>query len=103
MAEELEGSDLPRFNDFYDLDSFRDLVFHVQEQQFTIPRLQDVLSRHGLDFLGFTTLRKTSTQAFQDTFPQDPEMRDLDNWHSFELDHPETFTSMYAFWCVKSP
>jgi hypothetical protein len=28
-------------------------------------------------------------------------MIDLDHWHGFEQEHPETFAGMYQFWIVK--
>jgi hypothetical protein len=29
-------------------------------------------------------------------------MTDLDRWHAFEQDNPDTFASMYRFWVQKS-
>ena len=39
--------------DFYSTSMFRDLLFHVQEHRFTIPRIRDYLDELGLFFCGF--------------------------------------------------
>ncbi len=89
------------FRDFFDLDSARDLMFHVQEHRYTIPQLADMLDRHGLEFLGFRFEKPTVKQSYAQRFPEDPEMRDLERWHQFELAEPRTFAGMYEFWCRK--
>ena len=40
-------------------------------------------------------------QAYLERFPDDPDCLDLANWHAFEQDRPDTFRSMYQFWCRK--
>ncbi len=99
VGQEPDIRDLAGMADFFDLDSFRDLVFHVQEHQFTIPELDALLSRQGLTFLGFSGLRRPIQQAFAERFPQDGAQRDLEAWHGFEADNPATFRGMYKFWC----
>ena len=39
--------------DFFSLSTIRDLLFHVQEHRFTIPRIRDYLDELGLFFCGF--------------------------------------------------
>ena len=90
-----------KMSDFFDLDSFRDLVFHVQEHQFTVPQLKDMLDRQGLRFLGFYDLSRPRYQAFVERFPDPASLLDLDCWAAFEEDHPDTFVAMYKFWCRK--
>ena len=43
------------YSDFYSLSELKDLLFHVQEHRFTIPQIQDCLSKLGLKFCGFET------------------------------------------------
>ena len=88
--------------DFFDLDSFRDLVFHVQEHQYDIPEIAAMLRRHGLEFLGFTQLRATDTRAFAQRFPTPGAERDLDCWAEYEHATPTCFLGMYDFWCRRS-
>ena len=99
---ELKGSSLTTFADFFDLDSCRDLVFHVQEHRFTIPTLRQFLAKQNLEFLGFTLADDRILQAFRVQFPESSAMRDLDCWQAFEEANPWTFREMYQFWCQKS-
>ena len=90
-----------RLSDFFDLDSFRDLVFHVQEHQYTVPGLKEMLERQDLEFLGFTMQSREPFDAFLERFPQPGALADLDNWAAFEEDNPDIFLNMYQFWCRK--
>lgn len=88
-------------SDFFDLDSFRDLVFHVQEHCFTVPQLKDLLERHGLRFLGLPETSGKQRELYRALYPEDSEMRDLDRWHEVETANPDCFISMYDLWCQK--
>jgi tetratricopeptide (TPR) repeat protein/2-polyprenyl-3-methyl-5-hydroxy-6-metoxy-1,4-benzoquinol methylase len=98
------GSDIPKvlkFSDFYSMSECRDLLFHVQEHQFTIPQIEDVLQELSLEFLGFELYNQTSLRNFRTAFPQDDALTSLGSWHQFEQANPDTFASMYQFWCRK--
>ena len=99
VGEEPDLQDMASMSDFFDLDSFRDLVFHVQEHQFTIPEIGALLARQGLEFLGFSGLKRSVQGAFAERFPQAEAVTDLEAWHAFETDNPVTFRGMYKFWC----
>lgn len=86
--------------DFYGLSECRDLLFHVQERRYTIPELADALRRLGLQFIGFSVEDAVSKQ-YSDSFPDDKFGTNLNNWHEFETQHPDTFTGMYQFWSQK--
>ena len=88
-----------RYGDFFTTGECRDLLFHVQERQFTIPEIKDFLTENGLTFLGFTG---TVAQAYRSRFPEDQAMTDLDRWHAFETENPMTFVNMYQFWVQKA-
>ncbi len=88
------------FTDFYTLDGCRDLVMHVCEHQFTVPRIADCLDRLGLRFLGFEC-DEGMRRRFSQMFPDDDPNANLKAWHSLEEAYPETFKSMYTFWCCK--
>ena len=97
--EEASIDQLVTLSDFFDLDSFRDLVFHVQEHQFTVPDLKAMLERQGLAFCGFIGLRPTVFQQFQRRFPEPASLTDMDCWTAFEDENPDSFIGMYEFWC----
>ncbi|MEW6769462.1 MAG: methyltransferase domain-containing protein [Pseudomonadota bacterium] len=88
-----------QFSDFYSMSEFRDLLFHVQEHQFTIPQIAGILKDLGFTFLGFETLVRN---AYIKRFPDDPNAVSLGNWHVFETENPATFAAMYQFWIQKN-
>lgn len=92
---------LERFSDFFLTSNLRDLVFHVQEHQFSLPEISAMLARNGLEFLGFRSLEGDVRRRYAGETPQDPMQTDLIQWDAFELRHPGTFNSMYNFWCRK--
>lgn len=87
--------------DFYSVSGCRDLLFHVQEHRFTLPRIAEAIGQLGLDFVGFDSLDLGAVSKYRARFPDDPEMRSLANWDAFERDHPDTFPNMYQFWLRK--
>lgn len=94
---------LVRNEDFYSMSGCRDLLFHVQEHRFTLPQVRDMIASLGLAFAGFELADIGITAArYRARYPQDAAMIDLDNWHRFEEEHPDTFSRMYQFWVRKS-
>ncbi len=87
--------------DFYSTSMVRDLLFHVQEHRFTIPRLGDALTRTGLEFLGFTFADPAAKRGYARSYPGDPNMLDLGNWAALEARQPGLFRAMYQFWARK--
>ena len=86
--------------DFYTTSSFRDLVLHVQEQRFTIPKISKLIQKYNLQFLGFTDpyLKKDYLKYFK----HDINALSLQNWNKFEIEHPDIFRGMYQFWVKKN-
>lgn len=86
--------------DFYATSGCRDLLFHVQEHRFTLPQLKAALRKLGLIFIGFA-LEPEVMGDYARRFPEDRARADLDGWHRFETERPDTFARMYAFWVQK--
>ncbi len=86
--------------DFFTTSTCRDLMFHVQEHPFEIPRIKAMLQAHGLRFLGFF-LEPEVLNAYRRAFPQDLAGVDLDAWAAFKASNPHTFLGMYQFWAQK--
>jgi tetratricopeptide (TPR) repeat protein/SAM-dependent methyltransferase len=86
--------------DFYTMSECRDLLFHVQEHHYTLPQLKENLLELDLAFLGFT-LESDVSKRYRERFPEDISQTDLDKWHTFELENPDTFKGMYQFWLQK--
>jgi 2-polyprenyl-3-methyl-5-hydroxy-6-metoxy-1,4-benzoquinol methylase len=83
--------------DFFSISECRDLLFHIQEQRFSIPAIKHMLEDRGLLFLGFQ-LAPSILKRYAERFPEDQAKTNLDNWHIFETENPATFISMYQFW-----
>jgi SAM-dependent methyltransferase/tetratricopeptide (TPR) repeat protein len=88
--------------DFYSTSMVRDLLFHVMEHRFTIPRIADLLARNGLRFLGFTFPDSRAKDLYRTTYPADPGLVDLGNWAALESIHPWLFRGMYQFWTARA-
>ncbi len=89
-------------NDFYSMSMCRDLLFHVQEHQFTPPQLGEMLRALDLEFLGFAELAQDTVARYRRMFPEDPRMTDIANWDSYERQYPDTFSAMFLLWCRKA-
>jgi SAM-dependent methyltransferase len=84
---------IARNEDFYSMSGCRDLLFHVQEHRFELPRIESMLRELGLRFLGFEFADSGAALA---RYRGDP--LDLQAWHRFEQQFPDTFSRMYQFW-----
>lgn len=90
----LLGSD-----DFYSMSGCRDLLFHVQEHQFTLPEIRMALDELNLRFCGFDFGDVTILNAFSAQNPAPGASLDLAAWDHFEQANPHIFSGMYQFWC----
>jgi SAM-dependent methyltransferase len=93
---------LVSFNDFYSLSECRDLLFHVQEHRFTLPKIETALKALELRFLGFEIRGQRALKQFKESHSNNNALTSLSLWHKFELENSDTFRSMYQFWCQKS-
>ncbi len=87
---------LTRSDDFYSMSECRDLLFHPQEHRLTLPDIKAFLTANNLQFAGFV-LPPPVLRRFTLRFPAAAALADLDCWHAFESDAPETFAGMYLF------
>jgi SAM-dependent methyltransferase len=92
--------DVARAGDFFSMSECRDLLFHVQERRLTIPEIKSFIAENGLRFIGFEFAPQVM-QHYRNVFGGDRFMRDLDRWHAFETEKPDTFAGMYQFWLQK--
>jgi len=88
------------FSDFFTTNECRDLLFHVQERQMTLPQIKTFLAETGVQFAGFV-LDAATAQLFAARFPESSALLDLDRWHAFETQAPATFAKMYQFFVRK--
>lgn len=92
--------DLMNRGDYYHLSMYRDLLFHVQEFRVTIPQIAEKIKSLGLEFVKFGVEPQVLV-LYRKMFPDESKLWDLDNWHAFEQEYPDTFSNMYHFFCRK--
>jgi 2-polyprenyl-3-methyl-5-hydroxy-6-metoxy-1,4-benzoquinol methylase len=92
---------LADYADYFSISECRDLLFHVQEHQLTLPEIKAFLCAQKLQFIGFE-LPPLIIANYRARFPGDRPMTDLASWHVFETENPSTFASMYQFWVQKT-
>jgi len=84
-----------RNEDFYSMSGCRDLLFHVHEHCFSLPQIESMIRRLKLEFLGFEFPDSGATLGrYRAKFSES----NLENWHKFEQEFPDTFARMYQFW-----
>jgi 2-polyprenyl-3-methyl-5-hydroxy-6-metoxy-1,4-benzoquinol methylase len=86
------------YSDFYYMSGCRDLLFNVMEHRFSIPNIAAFLKDQNLKFLGFE-LPAEVIERFEQQYHGKP--FNLDCWHAFEQDNPNTFRFMYQFTVFK--
>ncbi len=82
--------------DFFTTDDCRDLLFHAQEHRMTLPEIKSFIAANDLEFLGFA-LDAATRELFTARFPNPATLTDIDRWHAFETEVPQTFMGMYQF------
>jgi tetratricopeptide (TPR) repeat protein/SAM-dependent methyltransferase len=100
LAEDEPTRQIVAYIDFFATSECRDMLFHVQEHQMTLPEIADFIGKNNVEFLGFVT-HPGVIHGFQTRFPQDNAAADLALWHAYETDNPDIFAGMYQFWIRK--
>jgi ubiquinone/menaquinone biosynthesis C-methylase UbiE len=90
-------------DDFYSMSGTVDLLFHQFEKHFTPLSLKSLCKSHNLDWLGFSNLGRDTKQQFMKFHGSSYDFTDLNQWEEFEKVYPETFASMYQFYCQYKP
>ena len=92
---------LSAYPDFFGTSTCRDLLFHVQEREFSLGEIGVFLSTERLDFLGFA-IEDRALADYRRRHPQDVAATDLDGWRNYEAGNPDCFSGMYQFWLQKA-
>jgi len=89
------------YPDFFGISTCRDLLFHVQEREFSLKDIGAFLTAERLNFLGFA-IQDQVLADYRRRHPQDLAAADLDHWREFETANPDCFSGMYQFWLQKA-
>ena len=95
--------ELEHASDFYSMSMCRDLLFHVQEHQYTLPQIGAMLDAVDLEFLGLAELSPDTVFGYRRMFPADRQMTDIAGWDAYEAEDPDTFSNMFLLWCRSAP
>ncbi len=93
---------IENFFDYYSLSECRDLLFHVQEHQFNLPEIKNIIDEFDLEFLQLY-LSDSELNKYKKRNPIDQNAIDLDSLDKYESKNPDLFNYMYTFWCQKKP
>src|SRR6266581_1126754 len=80
---------LLRYRDFFSMSECRDLLFHVQDHEYSLPQIAQMAGRHGVTVLAVSNPSRPAALAYRELFPQDAAMADPDRWDSVEQRHPQ--------------
>lgn len=87
--------------EFYSLDEFRGMVLHPHEDPFTLPRLQEILSRLELEFLGFGNVPAAHRDGLVRESGGTGALSRLEAWIDYEAGNPGVFGDLYECWVRK--
>ena len=91
---------LKNIGDFFSTSELRDLIFHIQEHQYTIPLIKQTIKKLNLNFCGFENINDHHLE-FIKFHSSNKNLYDLDQWDCFEKANQDTFKEMYNFWVQK--
>jgi SAM-dependent methyltransferase len=100
LPESEPARQIVTYLDFFTTSECRDMLFHVQEHQMTLPEIADFTDKNNVEFLGFVT-HPGVIHGFRKRFAHDDAAADLALWHAHETDNPDIFAGMYQFWIRK--
>ena len=101
LADGEPAKNVAKYLDFFTASECRDMLFHVQEHQMTLPEIEGFIGANNVEFLGLIAEDRV-IQAFRARYQQDDAAADLSRWHAFESDSPDAFVGMYQFWIRKN-
>lgn len=92
-----------RSDDFYSLSGVVDLLFHQFERQFNLMDIKYLCEEFELTWLGFSNLDSQTIHNFNNFYNGFGKLESLQDWHEFEQEFPDTFSTMYQFYCQYTP
>lgn len=88
-------------SDFWALSECRDLMFHVEEHQFTLLEIAQLFQETGLEFVGIEVAFGPDLEKFRAEHSDPQDLKSLTLWHAFEERNPDVFGGTYRLWARK--
>ncbi|MFC3150001.1 methyltransferase domain-containing protein [Litoribrevibacter euphylliae] len=103
MNKEIDGQfdEIVSRPDFYTTSGCQDLLFNPIEHLYTLPKIESLLAKFDLNFLGFIGINNRYKAQFDSAFPLDQTRSSLSNWDQVEQANPQMFNCMYQLYCSK--
>ncbi len=84
------------------MNGMHNYAFTQHENTFSPIELKQLLEEAGLSILGVEIKRNEIAESYLSQYPDDPAMKNLENWEAFEKENPDTFDKMINIWaCLK--
>ena len=93
--------EIMNWTDFYSMSMCRDLVFHVQEHNVSIPWIRAALEELGLSLLSMRISNPLFRREYRSRHPDDRNITNFDYLDRSENHNPALFRDMYQFWCCR--
>ena len=93
-------NEISNIEDFYNLAEFKDIICNVQEHQYEINDIKNIIKTFDMKFCGFQNLNNLH-EKFYNFFKEEIDILDFENWKIYEEHFPKTFATMYQFWLKK--
>ncbi len=90
-------------DDFYSLSGTIDLLFHEYEIRFSPLSIKKLCDEFQLNWLGFSSLTQADKLKFHDLHGKKSDLNNLEQWDYFEEVYPDTFATMFQFYCKFAP
>jgi len=88
---------LERMGDFFSLSMTRDLLFHVQEHQYTVAEIEGIARALGLELLGVKLSRRTIDYIKSNGALTEPRVQTFAQWRAIEQGYVGSL-EMFQFW-----
>ena len=100
----IEGKEgITKSDDFYSLSGTVDLLFNEYEKHFTPLTIKQLCHDFQLQWLGFSNLSQKVKVDFAMFHGKSSNILNLKQWDEFEEAYPNTFASMFQFYCQYKP
>ena len=98
LPDDHQFKSLQHTREFYSISGLHDYIFNVHEITYTPLELKELLAQAKLKLLGIDGEKSGVARQYLEQYPDDPAMKNLDNWEEFEKQHPDSFKGMIHFW-----
>lgn len=94
------SDEIIEYRDFYNTSECRDLIFNTHEKTYNWLEFSEFLLCQGLKIVTVNAPREVEL-GYMEKYPKDKFLKNVDNWHQYEIENPRIFLGMMACWVSK--